>query len=212
MKKLTSLIYCTGVIALYGCSSSSENKTVASTTATAQKNEQISEAVKTLHPEFSVSDSNSLCETSNDTPLIGCYVSEVCAVDDTDSRLYVTDIRSTGMISSALYYYQESMVCSGTPIVIGLSALDYNYEIGGETLSQSGLSVTEFDPSLEVDLGQSSFITNYFSSFYLDDGRLCLPERDYSWGSSGGGLVFNEKIAANRPTNIDFDNCLEKIR
>jgi hypothetical protein len=94
---------------------------------------------------------------------------------------------------------------------VGLSALDYDYEAITSVIAQSGLLVTQLDADLEFIVGNQTFTTNYFSSFFLDDGRLCFPQSDYDWNTVGGGLVFDEQDEIDRPTNINFDNCMVKI-
>jgi hypothetical protein len=209
MNSLIKVVLCTGAVSLYGCGSSSE--TTDTTSKSSELEQEISFAVQALYPDFKLSGSSTVCQTSSDNPLVGCYVSEQCANDDTTSRLYVTGFSSNGKISSSIFYYTSSTDCSGTSLPVGLSALDYDYEAITSVIAQSGLLVTQLDADLEFIVGNQTFTTNYFSSFFLDDGRLCFPQSDYDWNTVGGGLVFDEQDEIDRPTNINFDNCMVKI-
>jgi hypothetical protein len=211
MKKNINVILCIGAIALSGCSSSSDEQTnVKSTSGTSQQTTLISDAVKNLYPDFTVTDEKSICEASDS--LVGCYISNKCSSGDTSSRLYVTDITSAGVIASTLYLFNDSTTCTGNALPVGLSALDYTYVSGEDIVSQSGVTVTEINPTRVIGFGTQVFTTNYFSSYYLQNNELCFPDGDYNWDDDGGGISFNEQNASNRATDIDFENCMVKIR
>jgi hypothetical protein len=209
MNNIFKAVLCTTIVSIYGCSSSSE--TTPTVKVQESKVQQISPAVLALYPDFDLSGSTTVCQTSSGNDLVGCYVSEVCASDDTTSRLYVTGFTTNGKISSSIYYYTASTECDGNAIPVGLSALDYDYEATTSVIAESGLLVTKLDADLDFIIGNATFKTNYFSSFFLDDGRLCFPDSDYAWNTVGGGLVFDQEDELSRPTDIDFDNCMVRI-
>lgn len=194
-----------------GCSNDSETNPALNSGNTTPDIVQISDLVRYALPNFRLAGTNLECDSGQE--LSGCYISENCVAEDGDSRLYILDITDDRLLKGAFLFYPDTADCSGVPIYVGLSALNMEFTLGDTIMGDgdTAFSVVEMDALRRVRVGRTEFVTNYFSSYHLDDGRLCWPEADYGWSVDESTLFFQEELVSNRATDIDFDTCLLKI-
>jgi hypothetical protein len=167
-------------------------------------------------PQLRESAPQMTCDHSDNIDLIGCYVVETCSSDaegdqgdanDSYSWLYLLDITNKGTLEGRLMRYGTSAACQGNYIPVGMSALNLREMTTGTPFTGSnGVAITPINAAQVI----AGFRTDYISSFYLANGRLCFAEGDFSWPDDMV-LLFQNTTADERPTTINFSSCLLKL-
>jgi len=113
------------------------------------------------------------CESNSNVALVGCWTSEACTQNITDSSLYHQGLlifHNNGTFNEGLNFYQNAS-CSGTPYVTDIAPAD-TYNIGPSVLSSEGLT------SYPLTMMDSGF--TFYSAFHITaDSRLCFNVGDY---------------------------------
>lgn len=204
---MNRIIAALGIVLLSGCEVSK------STSITATQDSHllingiaITREAKTLYPELNIEELESFCDSSQSKGLVGCYVSETCSANENESKLLVTSFSKDGQLRSKVLFFANQAGCTSSFTEGDLNEHDLIYSSTSESEKLSLDSEHHFDAG---SLG--TFVTKYVSSYDLNNNRLCFPDSDYNWGTGGGNLSFTTESDSERPTNIDFSNCMVRL-
>lgn len=153
------------------------------------------------------------CKLNGANPVLGCYVAGSCVADTprNESYLYLVDI-TPDRIRHQVLFFQRTTQCDGNFFKRSLSAMDMiGLTYGSPLLGSDGVDITPIDAQLaSVSTSNARLSSAWVSS---SGDRTCFAENDLLWGEddSLGVLYFQASEPDERPTAIDFSNCLLRL-
>lgn len=164
----------------------------------------------------------------------GCWVSELCATGAGVAGMRLFEVfdqtvsgPNSGSVTSYLVEY-GNVSCTGDPVdatnLNSVANYTQSYAEGNDNTCTDidDLSMTPANytcTELDIDITSGSVNTTGYTHYTITDtdNRLCLGTSgfvsDYNYDNTANGGIGlpNEDDELNRPTNIDFTNCLERF-